>query len=95
MTLGIIQAVGTMKSFASVLVGAALASLVSARPAPSYPAIENEVYPPPPSEQAQEGQQAWALIRTRAINEDETISLTEWVPLSEDYYWFETDSRKF
>ena len=78
-----------------MLVGAILASLVAAKPIPNAPANEDVPYPHPPPEQAQPGQQAWALIRTRAINEDETIPLNEWVPLSEDYYGFETQSRKF
>lgn len=86
-----------MKSFASVLVGAVLASLVAAKPLPrpNSPVNDNEVYPPPRPEQARPGQQVWALIRTRAINEDETIPLNEWVAASEDTTGFKTDSRKF
>ena len=86
-----------MKSFASILVGAVLASLVAAKPLPkpNAPVDDNEVYPPPSSDQARDGQQVWVLIRTRAINEDETIPLNEWVAASEDYSGFTTDSRKF
>ena len=83
-----------MKSFASVVIGAALAGFVAAKPLPNNPANEDVPYPHPPPEQARPGQEVWALIRTRAINEDETIPLNEWVPVAEDYYGFTTQSRK-